>query len=357
MKWLRVLAEVCLAVMVGFMVWIGSELGLLMNLIAFGLMVAAPVILLSRVWHATKGEGLYPCWQSTPDHAVPFRMAVFAVRSLCWFVCVLACYVAILPTQIGDAYAMTILTFVVTGLGLVLLDAFPPPTVRYVGLVTRLLITVVICIKLVGVVAPTHDGPIFELDFPMKGDWVVFQGGGSTLINHHAALRQQRHALDLLRVENGGVQDANTNGVASVYAFDKPVFAPVDGKVVQVVDAMLDHESMNIEHDNPAGNHVVIQADAERFITLAHLKRGSIPINIGDSVRAGTLIGRVGNSGNTTMAHMHLQVHSEADFMSPTSYTFPMRFRNARVLRAGNPIDAGVEARRNDRIIVDDEAQ
>jgi murein DD-endopeptidase MepM/ murein hydrolase activator NlpD len=41
---------------------------------------------------------------------------------------------------------------------------------------------------------------------------------------------------------------------------------------------------------------------------LAHLKKGSIKVNVGDVVNTNTLIGQVGNTGNTSEPHLHLHV-------------------------------------------------
>ena len=44
-------------------------------------------------------------------------------------------------------------------------------------------------------------------------------------------------------------------------------------------------------------------------LLLAHLKRGSVLVKIGDRVSAGQPIGHVGNSGNTSEPHLH--VHAQ----------------------------------------------
>jgi murein DD-endopeptidase MepM/ murein hydrolase activator NlpD len=62
------------------------------------------------------------------------------------------------------------------------------------------------------------------------------------------------------------------------------------------------------DEKNVAGNHVVVRCgDAD--VWLAHLRRGTVAVRSGASVTRGALLGRAGNSGNTTEPHLH--VHAE----------------------------------------------
>ena len=83
--------------------------------------------------------------------------------------------------------------------------------------------------------------------------------------------------------------------------------------------------------ESPVGNHVVIALGPARYVLLAHLRRGSVAVVEGQVVRAGDLVGRCGNSGNTTQPHLHLQVQSRADFRAKDLKTYPIVFREARL--------------------------
>jgi murein DD-endopeptidase MepM/ murein hydrolase activator NlpD len=54
-----------------------------------------------------------------------------------------------------------------------------------------------------------------------------------------------------------------------------------------------------------AGNHVAINC-GEFFLILAHLRQGSIAVAAGDTVKAGDILGQMGNSGNSSEPHLHL---------------------------------------------------
>ena len=73
------------------------------------------------------------------------------------------------------------------------------------------------------------------------------------------------------------------------------------------------------------GNHVVLRlADGTHF-AVAHLQRGSVAVRRGDRVTAGALLGRCGNTGNTTEPHVHCQRQDVASVLLATGlpWTIP----------------------------------
>ena len=95
---------------------------------------------------------------------------------------------------------------------------------------------------------------------------------------------------------------------------------------------------------------------------FCHLMHHSVRVTVGDLVRLGQPIARVGNSGNTTEPHLHLQAQNsatglgdvekvDASTLYSTWRTYPLVFRNVTLVRAGHttrPIAA--DPRRGDRI-------
>src|SRR5918992_2830613 len=56
------------------------------------------------------------------------------------------------------------------------------------------------------------------------------------------------------------------------------------------------------------GNHVIIDMGHDEFAMYAHMIPGSVVVREGQFVRAGEKLGRLGNSGNTIVPHLHFQV-------------------------------------------------
>ena len=86
----------------------------------------------------------------------------------------------------------------------------------------------------------------------------------------------------------------------------------------------------------------MIGLDTGHFVVLAHLRQGTLRVGEGDRVRKGDLLARVGNSGNTTMPHLHLQVQTHVELWDPDNRSVPFGFEpGGRVLarndRIGTP--------------------
>ncbi len=153
--------------------------------------------------------------------------------------------------------------------------------------------------------------PALDLAFPLRGGtFQVGQGGASRLVNYHFAHSSQRYALDIVMLNGAGVRARGVYPRAPErYAiWGAEVVSPCEGVVAAVVDGLADHSPPDRDPVNRAGNHVAIESGGAT-VYLAHLMRGSVAVRAGDTVRAGQLLGRVGNSGNTTEPHLH--IHAE----------------------------------------------
>jgi murein DD-endopeptidase MepM/ murein hydrolase activator NlpD len=73
------------------------------------------------------------------------------------------------------------------------------------------------------------------------------------------------------------------------------------------------------------GNHVVIEIGRGLFVFYAHLKKGSLTVRTGDRVPAGKELGRLGNSGNTSAPHLHLQVMNGPSPLGSTGLPYVYR--------------------------------
>ena len=146
------------------------------------------------------------------------------------------------------------------------------------------------------------------LAFPLEGGrFVVAQGGGIGILNHHAGHPAQRHALDIVAIDAAGFRAAGflPADPARYAIFGKAVVSPCTGTVTAAVDGLPDLLPLSADRTNPAGNHVVI-ACGDLQVELAHLRKGSVVVAAGQQIAVGTVIGQVGNSGNSTEPHLHV---------------------------------------------------
>ena len=186
--------------------------------------------------------------------------------------------------------------------------------------------------------------PVVRIAPPFEGEWLVLQGGQSPLQSHHLAAYNQRFALDLVRLENGWIA-AGGSGNASYHSWEQPLLSPADGTVVFARGDMQDAEGLGgvTDREDVAGNVVVIELDTGHFVVLAHLRHATLRVGEGDRVRKGDPLALVGNSGNTTMPHLHLQVQTHPDIWDPDNRSVPFGFEpDGRVLARNDRVAAPV---------------
>lgn len=158
---------------------------------------------------------------------------------------------------------------------------------------------------------------------PFNDRWYVAAGGPDPRHNHHMADSDLYFAYDFLR--EGGEE------------WNQPILAPCDGMVVHVENRQEDAapDARRRDRKFPAGNYVSIET-SRGYVILAHLKKGSIEVRVGDSIRAGTPIARCGNSGNTTRAHLHLHAQDQpsqnVDIANGIPVAFTDRLRSEPLL-------------------------
>lgn len=171
---------------------------------------------------------------------------------------------------------------------------------------------------------------------PVRGRWLALNSPATKVPSHGVRMYGQSHAIDLVAEPDGAHRPVYGTGKAmrgseEYPAFEEPVYAMVDGTVVRSSDWRRDHLSrsnwfgylyMSVEGivrelggpSSVIGNHVTIRSDDGAFATVAHLKKGSAEVAVGDRVRAGQRIGLCGNSGNSSEPHVHAQLSDRKSF-------------------------------------------
>jgi Peptidase family M23 len=147
-----------------------------------------------------------------------------------------------------------------------------------------------------------------ELAFPLKGGrFMVAQGGGITLLNYHAGHREQRYAADITALNAAGFRSSGLlpEDLSRYAIYGAEVVSPCTGSIVALRSDLADLVPPNADRENARGNHVTIDCGGFNVV-LAHLQQKSINAAPGQKLKMGDLIGRVGNSGNTTEPHLHI---------------------------------------------------
>jgi len=123
----------------------------------------------------------------------------------------------------------------------------------------------------------------------------------------------QRFAADWVKVgSNGDSHHDGTTSNENWWGYGEPIHAVADGEVTQVLDGIPENTPRvlpkQVTLDNIVGNYVILRIAPNRYVTYAHLQTGSIKVAVHDHVARGTVIARLGNTGQATAPHLHFQV-------------------------------------------------
>jgi hypothetical protein len=133
----------------------------------------------------------------------------------------------------------------------------------------------------------------------------------------------QRFGCDLSRA--GAASDINSYGAG--------VMAVADGRVVKAQDGVPENVRQEgggyvmpvpLTNKTLTGNMIVLEIGKERYAYYAHLQLGSLRVKVGDRVRKGQLLAKVGNSGNGSGPHLHFHVCNNAgpNSCDPVPYVY-----------------------------------
>ncbi len=152
-----------------------------------------------------------------------------------------------------------------------------------------------------------------KLTFPLKGEWMIYQGGRMVSENEHAVTTNERFADEIVLLNGGQLfsHDGMTN--EEWFAYGQPVLADANGTVVAVVDDCADSSPYHPNADVKHGNVVVIDHGNGEFSVYSHLKQGSVTVNRGDQVKGGQQIAEVGNSGDSQFARLEYNLQTTKD--------------------------------------------
>lgn len=152
------------------------------------------------------------------------------------------------------------------------------------------------------------------LRLPFQDEWTVFWGGREIAQNYHARTRDQRFALDLVITREGRTHRGEGAELTDYYCYGVPILAPAAGRVVWLQDSLPDNRPGRTDARHPAGNAVILDHGNKEYSLLAHLQPRTLAVKLGDRVKAGDVLGRCGNSGNTSEPHLHYHLQDGPAF-------------------------------------------
>lgn len=179
------------------------------------------------------------------------------------------------------------------------------------------------------------------IDAPLTGArWLAANGPSNTSLHRRAVIvldgkakSPERYAIDWIKLgDDGNTFSGDEHRNSSYHAYDVPVAAVADGRVVEALDGIAE----NIPHSDKlavemtpavmAGNNIVEDIGNGHYVGYAHFRPGTVAVKKGDAIHVGQVLGRLGNSGNSTEPHLHIQICDGPSFLACNGV--PMQFKN-----------------------------
>ncbi len=123
-------------------------------------------------------------------------------------------------------------------------------------------------------------------------------------------VKSETFAIDWILLQDGHFFEGDGARNEQWFAYGAEVNAVAPGTVVSARDGLADGTPKSLpstlrEPREGAGNHVIVQIEPGVWAFYAHLRMGSVAVEVGDQVVTGQPIGRLGNSGNSIGPHLH----------------------------------------------------
>lgn len=112
------------------------------------------------------------------------------------------------------------------------------------------------------------------------------------------------------------------NGVDFTPGAGSEIQSISEGRVVEVVN-YADNTSKIDSEENSGGTFVIIEHDIDGHKVRSwylHMQYQSSPLKVGDTVGVGQLVGKVGNTGKSTGAHLHLSIQVDGKYVNPYAW-------------------------------------
>lgn len=175
-----------------------------------------------------------------------------------------------------------------------------------------------------------------QVTSPARGRWMAMNSPGQQLPSHGTRALGQYGAVDITHASTSHTPPLVRRGwrgsaPAEFPTFGAAIHAMAPGRVIRVHSRASDHRARNtwqaiitmttvegflrslLGSRALLGNHVIIAQADGTFAVYAHLRQHSATVPEGAHVDAGEKIGEVGNTGNSSVPHLHVHLMDRAN--------------------------------------------
>ncbi|WP_018296518.1 M23 family metallopeptidase [Corynebacterium lubricantis] len=178
------------------------------------------------------------------------------------------------------------------------------------------------------------------LQFPFTGNWLARNSPARKVPSHGTWLGGSGYAIDFIGLDSrdrlapwGFASTFFTEPNEKFPGFGREIVAPCDGVIEQVYSKAHDHVARRSQFHLVGymlsqkrrfreggvraitGNMVMIKTLHDEYVSLMHLQHDSVAVAVGQHVAVGDVLGKCGNTGNSTQPHVHIQVTDSPDLL------------------------------------------
>ncbi len=191
--------------------------------------------------------------------------------------------------------------------------------------------------------------------FPLRG--ICYVGIGASFHTGHRWGAPEEFALDIAKLGDDGLTHrGDGTRFEDYYAYGAEVLAAADGRVISMANdqpedtatmqrpgesqeaytkRQRNDQAKRLAKGSVAGNYVMIDHSKNEYSLYAHLQPRSVRVHVGDHVKAGDAIAKLGSSGNSNEPHLHFHVCNKPDPLMCAG--IPVKFSNVAIQWADLP--------------------
>lgn len=161
-----------------------------------------------------------------------------------------------------------------------------------------------------------------EVGFPLKGRWIIVSGFFQYLLDTHNGY--DGYCLDFSKIDDkkNRLWKGNGKNNDDYLSYGEKVYSAYDGVVEYASDKTEDNTVGEVNFNSTNSITIRHNIDGKTIYTVyIHLKKDSLKVKTGDTVKKGDEIGLIGNSGISYAPHLHFGVYDENKISLPFKFT------------------------------------